>query len=131
MAFLLVRAPGSEAGRAPRPPPRSWHRRPPVTNGKFGQDLDQAQEERGVKGSTTLTYVINDSKKTTKSGMIKPTGTQDLTWKNPSKNGGEKTTGASQQNFTISGVVTNAGDLHNATSPNRRLTRGIYGGVKP
>ena len=28
---------------------------------------------------------------------------------NPSNNGGEKTTGASQQYFTISGEVTNAG----------------------
>ena len=64
-----------------------------------------------------------------KSGTIKPTGTQDLTWKTPptmeEKNHGR------QQNFTISGVVTNAGDLHNATYPNRRLIRAIYGGVKP
>ena len=46
--------------------------------------------------------VINDSKETTKSETIKANETQDLNVENPFNNGVEKTTGASQQYFTIS-----------------------------
>ena len=58
LAVWCVQVPGSGAGRPPRPPPRSWRCRPPVTGDKFGQDLDQAQVERGAKKSATLTCSI-------------------------------------------------------------------------
>ena len=76
--------------------------------------------------------VINDSKINDEERNDQTNGDTRFNVENPSNNGGEKTTGASQQYFTISGEVTNAEDLHNATYPNRRLTRGIYnGGAKP
>jgi hypothetical protein len=48
-------------------------------------------------------YVIKDGEQTTTSKGIKPRETRDLTWKTPSTREG-KTTGASQQQFTMSGV---------------------------
>jgi hypothetical protein len=46
---------------------------------------------------------------------------------NPLQQREVKTTGASQQNFTISGVFTNAvGNPNNVINPYRRLTRSIY-----
>ena len=61
--------------------------------------------------------VINDSKEMMKCGTIKPMGTRDFNVENPSNNGGEKTTGASQQYFTISGEVTNAVGLQYVAYP--------------
>jgi hypothetical protein len=48
-------------------------------------------------------FVINDGEQTMTSKGIKPQDTRDLTWKTPSTREG-KTTSASQQQFTMSGV---------------------------
>ena len=61
LASWRVRVPDSEAERPPRSPPRSWRCRPPATGDKFGQDLDQAQEERGARGNATLTCSMASS----------------------------------------------------------------------
>jgi hypothetical protein len=54
-------------------------------------------------------------------------GTQDFNVKNPIQQREVKTTVASQQNFTISGVFTNIVGNHNdAINPSRLLTRNIY-----
>jgi hypothetical protein len=53
--------------------------------------------------ATLEALVINDGEQTTTSKGIKPQETRDLTWKTPSTREG-KTTGASQQQFTMSGV---------------------------
>jgi hypothetical protein len=55
------------------------------------------------------------------------TETQDFNMENPLQQREVKTTGASQQNFTISGVFTNAvGNPNDAINHSWRLTRSIY-----
>jgi hypothetical protein len=56
-----------------------------------------------LKGFVPGRAVINDGEQTTTSKGIKPQETRDLTWKTPSTREG-KTTGARQQQFTMSGV---------------------------
>ena len=61
------------------------------------------------KCSSHLLYVIND-KQYKRRRTVKHRGHEILTWKTLS-GGREKTTGTGQQIFTISGEVTNVGDL--------------------
>jgi hypothetical protein len=52
---------------------------------------------------------------------------QDFNVENPLQQREVKTTGAGQQNFTISGVFTNiVGNPNDAIYPSRRLTRSIH-----
>jgi hypothetical protein len=54
-------------------------------------------------------------------------GTQDFNVKNPLQQREVKTTGASQQNFTISGgIYKRRGISYNLINPSRWLTKGIF-----
>ena len=71
-------------------------------------------------------FVIYDSKENDEVAEDQTKGDTRFNVENASNNGGEKTMGASQQYFTISGEVTNAVGLQCVAYPNRQLTRGIY-----
>ena len=65
-----VRAPGSEAGRAPRPPPRSWHCRPPVNRGQVRSGSRPGP--RGARGRRKRNvYLLNGFELSPEQGCLR------------------------------------------------------------